>query len=180
MSSAVVKTVVTGAPKYTEEVHDTMVEQAAKGATNRILAQANGIHPDTLQSWFKKGREKPDDFPDYARLVEEIEKARAELAVEMSSRVIEAANSGLPNTWQAAATYLERRYPDEWGRHEKRTIEGGDDRPQVNVLVLNDPNAREAHQVLLGRIAGSVGGPVSTGEPIGSGVRGELEAGPEG
>lgn len=177
----VIQTQPSGAPKYSEEMHATMVEQASKGATNKIIAQANGIHPDTFQVWIRKGRERPEEYPHYAQLNNEIESARAELAVQMSSRVIEAANSGLPNTWQAAATFLERRYPDDWGRHEKRTIEGGteDNRPQVNILVLNDPDAREAHQTLLGRIAGSTGGPVGSGESLGPGVRGELEAGPE-
>lgn len=163
--------------KLDPDMHCKMVGMAAKGATNAIIAKANLIHPDTIQMWFRKGKDDPGGNPHFAHLYGEIERVRALLAVEMSSRVVEAANSGLPNTWQAAATYLERRYPDDWSRNERREVKGDDSRPTVNILVLNDPSAREAHQLLLGRIAGDT---ASTGEPVGSGVRGELEAGQPG
>lgn len=159
--------------KYSEELHAQMVEMASKGATNAMLARACGIHPDTFQDWKRYAKQDPEKFPHLVQLMDDIEEARAVLAVEMTERVVQAANSGLPNTWQAAATYLERRYPDDWGRHEKRTVEGRE-LPQVNILVLNDPDARRAHQELLSRIAGDTTRP---GEPIGSGIRGELEAG---
>lgn len=163
-----------GSNKLDPDMHCRMVEMASKGATNLLIAKANLIHPDTIQDWFKKGRDNPERYPHFHHLYNEIERVRAELGVEMSSRIIEAANSGLPNTWQAAATYLERRYPDDWSRNERREITGDDSRPQVNILVLNDPSAREAHQLLLGRIAGDTARP---GEPVGSGIRGELEDG---
>jgi hypothetical protein len=163
--------------KLDPEMHCKMVVMAAKGATNAIIAKASLIHPDTYQMWIKKGKDDPEKYPHFAHLYNEVERVRAELAVEMSSRVIEAANSGLPNTWQAAATFLERRYPDDWSRNERREIKGDDSRPQINVLVLNDPDARDAHQRLLGRIASDT---ARTGESIGPGVRGELEAGQPG
>lgn len=160
--------------KLDPDMHCKMVMMAAKGGTNNIIAKANLIHPDTIQMWFRKGKEEPEKHPHYAHLYNEVERVRAELAVEMSARIVEAANSGLPNTWQAAATYLERRYPDDWSRNERRQIEGDDSRPQVNILVLNDPDARSAHQQLLSRIAGDT---VSSGVAVGTGLRGELEAG---
>lgn len=160
--------------KLDPEMHCSMVQMAAKGATNAIIAKASLIHPDTYQAWIKKGKDDPERYPHFAHLYNEVERVRALLAVEMSSRVIEAANSGLPNTWQAAATFLERRYPDDWSRNERREIKGDDSRPQINVLVLNDPDARDAHQRLLGRIASDTARP---GESFGPGVRGELEAG---
>lgn len=166
-----------GSNKLDPEMHCKMVAMAAKGATNAIIAKANLIHPDTIQDWKRKGEQQAERYPHFAHLWGEIERVRALLAVEMSSRVVEAANSGLPNTWQAAATYLERRYPDDWSRNERREVKGDDSRPQVNILVLNDPSARAAHQVLLGRIAGDT---ASAGEPLGPGIRGELEAGQSG
>ncbi len=160
--------------KFDQNMHCRMVAMASKGATNLMIAKANLVHPDTYQQWIRKGKEDPEAFPHYAHLYEEVERVRAELGVQMTGRVIEAANSGLPNTWQAAMTFLERRYPDDFSRHERRTLEGEDSRPQVNILVLNDPDARAAHQQLLSRIAGDTAG---TGVALGPGVRGELEAG---
>lgn len=180
---------MTGRNALTEDSLQLILDLAGKGATNYVIAAAVGVHPDTFQSWTKKGRDElagygeniPDDadLSIFARLQIQIEYTRAVLAADLSEVVINTAKSGAPNTWQAAMTFLERRYPAEWGKRETRVHEGEvpNGLPQINVLVLNDPSARSAHRDLLRSV--DAANRSRSGLAIGPGVGGELEAGPD-
>lgn len=178
-----------GRNALTEDSLALILDLAGKGATNYVIAAAVGVHPDTFQDWTRKGRDElsqygeniPDDadLSIWARLHIQIEYTRAMLAAELSEVVIATAKSGQPNTWQAAMTFLERRYPAEWGKRETRVHEGDVPQglPQINVLVLNDPSARSAHRDLLRSV--DAANRSRAGVPVGPGVGGELEAGSE-
>lgn len=170
----------TGTLALTETSLQLILDLAGKGATNYIIAAAVGVHPDTFQNWLRKGKEEIANAPDsddrelsiFEQLFYEIEMVRANLAADLSEVVIQTARSGQPNTWQAAMTFLERRYPADWGKRETRVHEG--DRsgglPQINILVLNDHNARESHRDLLRSVdrANRVGAGITVGPSVGS------------
>lgn len=138
--------------KFTPENREKAIELAKSGNYRAVIARAAfGCHPDTFHGWLKKGRLQPDDFPDHAAFLEELEQAEAEWEAQTVTQINATAQSGLPNTWQAGMTMLERKKPDRWGKRETRVIEGEGQGalPQINVLVLNDPDARNAHRDLL-------------------------------
>jgi len=92
----------TGTLALTEAVLQQCIDLAGKGATNQLLARAAGVHPDSYQTWLKKGREEPhpeegEEPSIFYRLFNEVEDARARLGVQMTEKVIQAANSGMPN-----------------------------------------------------------------------------------
>lgn len=173
------------------DVLEKIIEVAEMGSTNYVIASAIGIHPDTFQTWLKRGKDTLRDQPVvdeetdrelnlYEELFLRLEQTRALLAAEMSNVVIETAKSRDKNTWQAAMTFLERRYPNDWGKRETYVHEGdaGATLPQINILVLNDPSARSAHRDLLRSVDNA--NRARAGVPIGPSVGGELEAGPDG
>lgn len=177
-----------GNKKFSADSQQLMLDLAAKGATNTILAAAVGVHVDTLQGWIKRGRDELaevdpsaefdlETLSEWGQWVFKLEKGRAELAANLSGKVVEAAMSGAPNTWQAAMTFLERRYPHEWGKRETRVHEGNGDSPlpPINILVLNDPDARTAHRDLLRSVDAANRSRARVS--VGTGVGGELEAG---
>lgn len=175
-----------GRARLNDESLELIISLAGKGATNGVIAAAVGIHTDTFQAWLKKGRDEMasygEDVPKesevsiYARLTVQIEYTRAMIAADMAEIVINTAKSGQPNTWQAAMTFLERRYPGEWGKRETTVHEGQPTGlPAINVLVLNDPNARSLHRDLLRSVDAS--NRPGARLAIGPGVDGEREAG---
>jgi hypothetical protein len=153
--------------KYNDEVHTTLVELALKGYPRTVMFQKVGIHPDSGFFWLRQGRDKPDEYPWYAQLVDDIEQAEAQFAADMMDEVRDTATSKQPHTWQAAAWLLERRRPEEFAKREKHELTAGD-RPlvQLNQVVLVDPEARETSRALLRRVA--AGGPsVAIGPSVG-------------
>ena len=106
--------------KYTPEIARLIAQLIGGGATQRDACGAVGISEDTLGRWRKR----------YADFAASIEKAEAIKRAEMIRVVTDAAKGG---TWQAAAWYLERRDPDNWGRKDVLRIEGG-----INVGLVND------------------------------------------
>lgn len=134
-----------------------------------------GVSPDLGFEWLSKGKMEPPHHPILGKFYRVVERAWAHYNSQMVVQVTKAANSTDPKNWPAAMTMLERRDPANWGKRSQITVEGGD-KPllQLNQVVLVDADAREASRDLLRRIAGP-----RADESLGSGVRGELEAGEE-
>lgn len=137
--------------KYNKARHDTIVEAIRKGNSKANSFRLAGISVDTGTEWLKYGRERAEEYPYYAQLYEDVEQALAEYESSRVSLVTTAADTG---TWQAAAWWLERRNPDEWGRHDRVKHEVNN-RPtvQLNQVILQDANARELSRNLLRQLA---------------------------
>ena len=97
------------------------------------------------------------------------ESRRVSENVEM---ILTAAKSG---TWQAAAWWLERTHPAEFGRKSdvtmKKDQESVNPRIQINQVILGNDAARAASRDLLRHLSSGASAPV----PIGPGDGGELE-----
>jgi hypothetical protein len=105
-------------PKLTPDVLARLVEAISNGNTRKNAAAYAGVHPSTLRKWLAKGKKRlTRTNGDYVSLFAAIKKAEAE-AVDKHVRLI---SSAADKHWQAAAWWLERKYPDEWGS-DKRLI----------------------------------------------------------
>lgn len=97
------------------------IEEAAKlieaGVHQRHVAQALGIHEATWYRWLQEGENAKSGIK--REFYEAIKKAEGRAIVRNIAQIQKAAQEG---NWQAAAWWLERRYPDEYGKKEKTTI----------------------------------------------------------
>lgn len=90
-----------------------IVAMIRDGVTPEIASRAAGISASTYYLWRAKARENPDS--QYSEFSEAIEKAVA----ECEARAVHVIAKAFPNSWQAAMTMMERRFPDRWGRRER-------------------------------------------------------------
>ncbi len=117
-----------------------------------------GLSRHTLYSWMRRGREEADRIaagadPNpaeaiYVNILNTIEKARAEAVVRNVTLIQNAARDG---SWQAAAWWLERTRPAQYGRRLATEVSGPDGGPIVVETV--PPEVLEARfAVLLGEL----------------------------
>lgn len=140
--------------RYTAAVHGRIVDAVRAGVNLRHAFAAGGIGKTTGYDWLRLGRERPDEYPKYAQLAVDVEQAEAEFVIEQHEHVLATARSHDPQTWQASAWFLERRYPELYGRRDTTVLEGGESPIQVLTHAVNeDPEARELGFQLLERLA---------------------------
>lgn len=86
------------------------------------VAQYLGIAESTFYRWLQEGEKAKHGLK--REFFEAIKKAEAEAIARNVALIQKSAQEG---NWQAAAWWLERRYPEEWGRKDKMDIhtEGG-------------------------------------------------------
>ncbi len=101
----------------TPELQDAVVKRIRAGNYIKVACLAVGIGVSTYFEWLKKGEEGRQP---YAEFTDTIKKAEAEAHVNYVAIVA----SHAPKQWQAAAWWLERRFPDKWGRRDKLDIKG--------------------------------------------------------
>ena len=141
------------ASKYNEKVHVVIVDAIRAGNYKGTAARLAGVHPDTFHGWMMLARDNPEASPHDVTLQEDVEQADAEFEAEMVSQVTVAANSGAPNTWQAAMTIMERKNPDRWGKRDHVKIDADKPLVQLNQVIIHDDNARQLSRDLLRQLA---------------------------
>lgn len=100
--------------KLTPPVERAIVSAIARGNTRKVAAEAVGINEATLYRWLQQGGgEHPVKL--YREFREAITRAEAG-AVMAAVGVVRFAGR---TNWQAMTWWLERRYPDEWGRKDR-------------------------------------------------------------
>ncbi len=125
------KTTGAGRPtKLTPEVQATICETIAAGGTFRAACLRAGISHTTLYGWIERGRNGEAEYADFLAA---IEKAEGNAITRNLAVINKAAHDG---TWQAAAWWLERRYPQEYGRqvHEVQGKDGGPVAVEITVV----------------------------------------------
>lgn len=103
--------------KLTPERQDRIVTAIRAGNTREAAAAHAGITDRTLYHWLAKGRKARSDCK-CRQLFQAVKKAENECEL-MSVAIIRQAAS---RHWTAAAWWLERRRPDQWGRKESLDI----------------------------------------------------------
>lgn len=163
--------------KLTPEVVDAIVESSRNGLPFTRACVLAGVSKHVPQDWSYTYKYHRDICPPVlVDMFERIEMAQAELQDECLGNLREAA-AAEHRHWTASAWILERRFPEEYGRHQdvRVTHDGDAPRVQVNQVVLADPGAREASRDLLRRVT-SFGADVA----LRSGMGGEPERPEEG
>ena len=76
-----------------------------------------GVSESAYYDWLAKGDRDNEQGVEsvYVEFSEAIKSAEADAEME----AVTAIRSAFTNSWQAAMTYLERRYPDRWGRRAR-------------------------------------------------------------
>ena len=105
------------------------------GNDNKVAAAHAGIGESTFYAWLDRGRKerarlaassraKPraSETP-FVEFLEAIQKAQADAETRNVALIAKAAQEG---TWTAAAWWLERKYPERWGRKDRHEVTGKD------------------------------------------------------
>ena len=93
-----------------------IVTAIAAGNSRDTAAAYAGVSSKTLFEWLKRGRESHSGV--YYEFAKAIEKADADAEV-VAVGVIRTA---MHDQWQAAAWWLERKRPNEWGKRDPEVV----------------------------------------------------------
>lgn len=115
--------------KCTPEVRKKIVDALKAGNYAEVACRAAGIGESTYYQWIARGRADAEAgrqtvYAEFAEAVKEADARAEQYAVAM---VLKA----MPTNWQAAMTFLERRFPKRWRRRDG----DGDERTARAALV---------------------------------------------
>lgn len=116
--------------KLTEERQERILQAIRAGNYIETAALHAGISEGTFHRWMQEGeRAKTGKKREF---YEAVKKARA----DAETRTVAIISNAMPTSWQAAAWWLERSFPDRWGRnvHEHRGKDGGPVQHEVNIV----------------------------------------------
>lgn len=124
-----------GKPKLTEEMVDQAIKLKADGLSNGDIICALGVHESTFYRWIGDPKNKLQ-----RELSEGLKKEEAEFKHTLLTTIRSAALSR-SQYWTAAAWLLERKYPDEYGKADRRgdEVAAGDVVPKIVLGVAVKP-----------------------------------------
>lgn len=108
--------------KLNPSTQESIIKSLKAGNSRRDSALFAGVSEQTFYTWLKKGR---NGKAPYVEFLEAVEKAEATACVRNVAIIQKAA----ADTWQAAAWWLERKRPDEWGRRQRFDLATNQDQP---------------------------------------------------
>lgn len=135
-------------PKLTPEIQNRIVTAISTGNTRKTAAAYAGIGERTLYTWLAR-KSGP-----YEQFRQAIEKAEADAEVANVTLIRQAATSG---TWTAAAWWLERMRPADFGRKDRVKLEV-DQAALAQIAdvinrVVTDPDTLDALRAELSRLS---------------------------
>jgi transposase len=101
-------------PKLNKELQEMICNLIKRGVYIEVACEGVGIGKSTFYHWLQRGEKEKSGI--YVDFLDAIKKAEAEAHVMYLDIIRKAA----PDCWQAAAWYLERKYPHMWGRRERQ------------------------------------------------------------
>ncbi len=116
--------------KLTPEVTKRLTEAIRAGNYYEAACGYAGIGYSTFRAWMVRGEEAKSGK--YREFMESIKKAEQEAEV----RMVAMWQKHMPDNWQAIATFLERRYPDRWGRRNLNIEHSG----EIGIKIVDDIN----------------------------------------
>ena len=122
--------------KLTKTVAAKIVEYLEVGNYQETAARAAGISRSTFHRWMKRGADAKSRGKDsrYRDFRDNVKKAEAVAEVAAVKCVIDASET----KWQAAMTFLERKFPERWSRGERVEHSGTIEQPTIDLSVLTD------------------------------------------
>lgn len=120
--------------KLTQEMVDQAIQLKADGLSNGDIVCALGIHESTFYRWIGEPKNRLQ-----RELSEGLKKEETEFKHTLLT-TIRAAALARNQYWTAAAWLLERKYPDEYGKADRRRDEAeGGDAPRIVLGVVARP-----------------------------------------
>lgn len=145
----------TGRPtKLTDEAKAALLKAIATGCTPRDAASYAGVPFHRLQAWNRMGRVQNAREP-YRSFHIAFSEAKRKTKVLVLGVLLE----GSKTDWKAAAWYLERVWPEEFGRRDRVKLEGDKKRPlSIDATARIDPKSMDPEAIreageLLARLA---------------------------
>lgn len=148
--------------KLTDNLIKIVEKEISDGNYITTVCQAHGINRTTFYEWKRRGEKASSGI--YRDFYEAVNRAEAESEKKYVGVIKDAANTG---TWTAAAWWLERRYPDRWGKREKVDVTSGG-KPIQPLDLKNLSNEELA--ILEKILGGTVGKPPDAGANSGGEV----------
>ncbi len=96
--------------KLTPEVQEKICQAIREGNYYEAACAYAGIGYSTFRMWMVKGEKAKSGK--YREFVEAVKRAE----YEAEARLVAQWQKHMPENWQAIATFLERRYPQRWGK----------------------------------------------------------------
>lgn len=100
-------------PKLTKELIAEAEKWIKAGNYTTTVCQYLGIHQSTWYKWMQQGEKAKSGLK--REFFDRIKKAESHSEMRNVQLIQQAGNE----TWQAAAWYLERKFPDKWGKKDK-------------------------------------------------------------
>ena len=121
--------------KLTPEVQETITKVIRAGNYAFIAAEYVGISQTTFYRWLELGEQ--EEAGPYWEFRDAVKRAAREAEV----RAVATVQKHMGTNWQAAMTYLERKFPKRWGRRMDVTSAG---QPVGTIrVVCRDPQTSE-------------------------------------
>jgi transposase-like protein len=102
--------------KLTPQVQERIIQAVRGGNYVEVAARYAGIDKAQFYRWLERGeREKAGKFRDFRNAIKDAEaaaEAEAVAQVRLAAR----------DSWQAGMTWLERKFPERWGRNDRLNI----------------------------------------------------------
>jgi transposase len=99
--------------KFTTEIKDNICEYIAQGNYLDTACRLAGVDYTTFRGWMVKGEQEGKG--EYFEFLRQVRLAEAQAESERVRLILQA---GRLDDWKANAWYLERKYPDRWGKKE--------------------------------------------------------------
>lgn len=115
-------------PKLTYQLVERAVEMKSHGLSNADICKGLGIAEQTFYRWLRE-----DDTKLKRSLNEGLKRAEAGYKETLLQKIESASDK--PQHWTAAAWILERKYPDEFGKAERKSDDRQDDVPRISLGV---------------------------------------------
>jgi hypothetical protein len=132
------KTRKSGRPsKLTPEIQEKIVSAIRAGNFASVAATYAGVGERAFFRWMEKGEAASSGK--YRQFWQAVRSAESEAEV----RAVATIQRHVPDRWQAAMTYLERKFPNRWGRRSRMDVTSGGERVG-GVLVVPAPSSAEA------------------------------------
>lgn len=103
--------------KLTPEVQEKIVSVIRAGNYCSIATEYAGITRRTYFRWLRRGMDEGSGI--YWDFAQAVQKAESEAEI----RAVATIQQHMTKSWQAAMTFLERKYPERWGRKSRIQIE---------------------------------------------------------
>lgn len=136
--------------KLTPDLANTICGLVAQGNYLKAAAGAVAVDAGTVHRWVSKGA-APDADPLYRDFRDQLQKAKAMAEARMVRVITTAANQG---QWTAAAWWLERTNPEEWGKRDRLEVTGADGGP-IETRQIADQRIATLAERLSNRVADS-------------------------